>query len=985
MSDKPEQQKQPFTEQDGLFAAELVTPAAPADPAPIDPAPADEPPFDPYYDVPPAEDDYYAPPTDAAVMDAPMMEASAQDVPGALPTGMPAYSAPVTSAPEPGAPAAFAADPLGDFMPPAYRVGGYGEDFDPADPYGERTYSLSTVDPASLTAGLNDRQEEAVLHSGSPLLIVAGAGSGKTRVLTHRIAYLLATHRATPGQILAITFTNKAAAEMRERIEALVGPRAKHMWISTFHSFCVRVLRREAAALGLKSTFTIYDSTDSQRLLSLIIKELNLDTKKFTAKAVGNRISALKNELVSAEAFASRVASDNPYEKTIAQIYTVYTQRLRAANSLDFDDLIGRTVFLLKKFPEIANYYRRKFRHILVDEYQDTNHAQYQLVRELVGAHAKAPADRGPYPDAVPPAELTVVGDSDQSIYAFRGADIRNITDFEKDYPNAHTILLEQNYRSTQNILSAANAVIERNPDRRPKKLWTASGAGAKIIGYVAESEHAEARFITREIDRLADEHGVQPGDVAIFYRTNAQSRTLEDMLMRAGLPYRVVGGTRFYERKEIKDALAYLRALSNPDDDVNVRRILNEPKRGIGAKSESVVADYATAHRISFFAAARQAADVPGLGAAAVKKYAEFVRLMDDLAQIARTEPAATCLEAVLEQTGYLAALRASKDIQDESRVENLSELLDAMVEFETENPGADLEQFLEHVALVADADSIPNRPASAEGESASAAQIAAEAAEAKAQGMVTLMTLHTAKGLEFPVVFLTGMEHGLFPHQRALTDEKEMSEERRLAYVGLTRAMERLYLTRSETRTMWGKSQFNPPSPFLEEIPEELIEWKRTAGFSGFGASGMGAYGTRGSSYGNSYGGGYSGGSRSSYGSGSYSGGYSSGGSRGSYDPYESRPARRSESSTADINGSASYGLAAATASSKVTNRSRVHQSKEIPTLAVGDTVRHTKFGEGRVLAVEGSGDKTVAKVRFGSEEKRLLLRYAPLEKVS
>ena len=694
---------------------------------------------------------------------------------------------------------------------------------------------------------------------------------------------------------------------------------------------------------------------------------------------MGNRISGLKNELVSAEAFASRVASDNPYEKTIAQIYTVYTQRLRAANSLDFDDLIGRTVFLLKKFPEIANYYRRKFRHILVDEYQDTNHAQYQLVRVLVGAHVKAPADRGPYPDAVPPAELTVVGDSDQSIYAFRGADIRNITDFEKDYPNAHTILLEQNYRSTQNILSAANAVIERNPDRRPKKLWTASGAGAKIIGYVAESEHAEARFITREIDRLADEHGVQPGDVAIFYRTNAQSRTLEDMLMRAGLPYRVVGGTRFYERKEIKDALAYLRALSNPDDDVNVRRILNEPKRGIGAKSESVVADYATAHRISFFAAARQAADVPGLGAAAVKKYGEFIRLMDDLAQIARTEPAATCLEAVLEQTGYLAALRASKDIQDESRVENLSELLDAMVEFETENPGADLEQFLEHVALVADADSIPNRPASAEGESASATQIAAEAAEAKAQGMVTLMTLHTAKGLEFPVVFLTGMEHGLFPHQRALTDEKEMSEERRLAYVGLTRAMKRLYLTRSETRTMWGKSQFNPPSPFLEEIPEELIEWKRTAGFSGFRASGMGAYGARGgSSYsGGSYGGGYSGGSRS---------GYSSGSSRGSYsDPYESRSSRRSEPSTADINGSASYGLAAATASSKVSNRSRVHQSKEIPTLMVGDTVRHTKFGEGRVLAVEGGGDKTVAKVRFGSEEKRLLLRYAPLEKVS
>ena len=966
MSGTPERQKHPFTEQDGLFSVDIVTPA-PAPPAPVEPLPAldEEPPFDPYYDVPPVEDDYQAPPADFVTPGLPV---------AARPGNLPAYAPAGNAAP---------AEQLGDFMPPAYRVGGYGQDFDPTDPYGECAHSFNSVDPASLTAGLNERQKEAVLHSGSPLLIVAGAGSGKTRVLTHRIAYLLATHRATPGQILAITFTNKAAAEMRERVEALVGPRAKHMWISTFHSFCVRVLRREAAALGLKSAFTIYDSTDSQRLLSLIIKELNLDTKKFTAKAVGNRISGLKNELVSAEAFASRVPQDNPYEKTIAQIYTVYTQRLRASNSLDFDDLIGRTVFLLKRFPEIASYYRRKFRHTLVDEYQDTNHAQYQLVRELVGAHVKTPADRGSYPDAVPPAELTVVGDCDQSIYAFRGADIRNITDFEKDYPNAHTILLEQNYRSTQNILSAANAVIERNPDRRPKNLWTASGAGAKIIGYVAESEHAEARYITREINRLADEHGVQPGDIAIFYRTNAQSRTLEDLLMRAGLPYRVVGGTRFYERKEIKDALAYLRSLSNPDDDVNVRRILNEPKRGIGTKSESVVADYATAHRISFFAAARQAAEIPGLGAAAVKKYGEFVRLMDDLAQIARTEPAATCLEAVLEQTGYLATLRASKDIQDESRVENLSELLDAMVDFETENPGADLEQFLEHVALVADADSLPNRPSS-EGENASAAQIAAEAAEAKAQGVVTLMTLHTAKGLEFPVVFLTGMENGLFPHQRALTDEKEMSEERRLAYVGLTRAMKRLYLTRSETRTMWGKSQFNPPSPFLEEIPEELIEWKRTAGFSGFGVSGAGVYGSRGGSYGKSYRGGSSyEGSRSGYGS----GGYTSRGSSSYSDSYEGRPARRSEPSTAAVNGSAGYGLVAvaASANSAVTNRSRVHQSKEIPALMVGDTVRHTKFGEGRVVAVEGSGDKTVAKVRFGSEEKRLLLRYAPLEKVS
>ena len=585
------------------------------------------------------------------------------------------------------------------------------------------------------------------------------------------------------------------------------------------------------------------------------------------------------------------------------------------------------------------------------------------------------------------------MGDSDQSIYAFRGADIRNITDFESDYPNAHIILLEQNYRSTQNILSAANAVIERNPNRRPKKLWTASGEGTKIVGYVAESEHAEARYIAQEIDRLADEHGIKPSDVAIFYRTNAQSRALEELLMRAGLPYRVVGGTRFYERKEIKDALAYLRALSNPDDDVSVRRILNEPKRGIGAKSETVVADHASAQRISFFAAARAAAaepgSVPGLGAAAVKKYAQFVKLMDDLAQIARTESAATTLEAVLEQSGYLAALRESKDIQDESRVENLSELLDAMVEFEAENPGADLEQFLEHVSLVADADSIPSRGASADGQTPSAAQIAAEAAEAKAQGMITLMTLHTAKGLEFPVVFLTGLEHGLFPHQRALTDEGEMSEERRLAYVGLTRAMQRLYVTRSETRTMWGKSQFNPPSPFLEEIPEELIEWRRLGGFAGMGAyangaSGYGGYGA--GSYGQP--GGYRGASGYNSGGGRNADGYSfdgrsAGGYGTGYD--ESRSRANREPSTAEVNGSASYGLAAAaSASGAVRNRSRVHQGKEIPQLKVGDTVRHKSFGEGRVLALEGTGDKTVAKVRFASEEKRLLLRYAPIEKV-
>ncbi|MFW0169818.1 DNA helicase PcrA [Rothia sp. P4278] len=854
-------------------------------------------------------------------------------------------------APVPTAPADLAEL---DFLPPSYQMGG-------AQLGGPSRQPAWQVQPHRLLEGLNEHQAAAVEHAGSPLLIVAGAGSGKTRVLTHRIAYLLATGRAHQGQILAITFTNKAAAEMRERITDLVGPKAQNMWISTFHSFCVRLLRREAKNLGLKTTFSIYDSADSQRLLTLIIKQLNLDTKKFTAKAVGNRISNLKNELMTAQQFAQETSPSDPWEAAISKVYSIYTERLKAAHSLDFDDLILETVNLLRNHPQVAEYYRRRFRHILVDEYQDTNHAQYQLVRQLVGAPAQGPEPGapGPYPDAYPPAELTVVGDSDQSIYAFRGADIRNITDFEQDYPTARTILLEQNYRSTQNILSAANAVIERNPGRRPKKLWTASGDGAKITGYVAESEQAEARYIAQEIDRLRDEYGTAPGDIAVFYRTNAQSRTLEEMLMRVGLPYRVVGGTRFYERKEIKDALSYLRVLVNPDDDINLRRILNEPKRGIGTKSESVVADYARVNRISFMAALRQGTEVPGLGSAAVKKLAVFSQLIDDLAQIAQTESAATCLEAVLEQSGYLAALRESKDIQDESRVENLSELVDAVREFEIDNPGASLEDFLEHVALVADADQIPNKPKQDQEGGPSAAQIAAEVAEARSQGVVTLMTLHTAKGLEFPVVFLTGMEHGLFPHQRALTDDSEMSEERRLAYVGLTRAMERLYLTRAENRSMWGQSQFNPPSPFLEEIPEELIEWKRTGS----------TYSMGGLSYGGAYAGGR-GAWRSETGTPAYG--------SSSYSARFDQPQRRSSPSIAEVNGSASYGYAAA--AGKV---SRVQQNKEIPLLSVGDTVEHTTFGEGKVLALEGAGDKTVAKVRFAREEKRLLLRYAPLTK--
>lgn len=877
-----------------------------------DSVPVEEPPYDPFYDATAPDAAYEQEPT-------PNLEVPADIV--ALD------------------------DAFSDFMPPSYQVGRHEE-------FAEPSVAPSA---ARLTEGLNEQQKEAVIHAGSPLLIVAGAGSGKTRVLTHRIAYLLATGRAHQGQILAITFTNKAAAEMRERIQQLVGPRAQHMWISTFHSFCVRVLRREAKTLGLKTTFSIYDSADSLRLITLIAKQHNLDSKKFAPRSIANKISGLKNELVSADQYAMQVSESNPWESAISKVYTDYTARLRAANSLDFDDLIAQTVHLLRAFPQVAEYYRRRFRHILVDEYQDTNHAQYALVRELVGAHRRND-EQGPYPGVVEPAELTVVGDSDQSIYAFRGADIRNITDFESDYKNARTILLEQNYRSTQNILSAANAVIERNKDRRPKKLWTASGDGAKITGYVADSEYLEARYIAQEIDRLRDEHETLPGDIAVFYRTNAQSRTLEEALMKVGLPYRVVGGTRFYERKEIKDALSYLRVLVNPDDDINVRRILNEPKRGIGAKSEGVVADYASRERTSFMTAARAATHIPGLGAAGAKKIVGFVQLIDDLAQIAETEDAATCLEAVLEQTGYLQALRESNDIQDESRVENLSELVEAVREFQTDNPEAGLEDFLEHVALVADADQIPNKPKVGEdGEGPTAAQIAAEVAEARSQGVITLMTLHTAKGLEFPVVFLTGLEHGLFPHQRALTDDSEMSEERRLAYVGLTRAMERLYITRAEMRSMWGKSQYNPPSPFIEEIPEELIEWKRRGGAQ---SGGWGSTGFSGG-YGNSvYTDRFSGGAKSSY---------------ASYGT-EERGDRFGRSSTADVSG---FKAAAK-------NVSRVQQNKEIPALSVGDKVKHAKFGEGTIIAVEGSGDKTVAKARFGTDEKRLMLRYAPLTKI-
>ena len=874
--------------------------------------------------------------------------------------------------------------------------------------------SRPSVDPESLTRGLNDRQREAVTHAGSPLLILAGAGSGKTRVLTHRIAYLLATGRARAGEILAITFTNKAAAEMRERAGALVGDDARRMWVSTFHSACVRLLRYEHEAAGLSSSFTIYDAQDSQRLIQMVLKAQDVDIKRFTPKMVAARISDAKNELIGPVRYAETAGKD-PVSRIVADAYVEYDKRMRASNALDFDDLIMRTVELLRDNPLIAEHYHRRFRHILVDEYQDTNHAQYVLVRALVGDGS----------DGVTPAELTVVGDSDQSIYAFRGATIRNIEEFERDFTGARMILLEQNYRSTQNILSAANAVIARNTGRRAKNLWTASGDGALITLDAADSEHDEARFVVGEIDRLADS-GVEWGDIAVFYRTNAQSRALEELLVRQGIPYRVVGGTRFYERREIKDALAYLQLISNPDDTVAVRRVLNVPKRGIGAKAEEAIAEHAAHYGISFGAALRHlwlragcpagegegidvdalaapvsadeasagssaspssgetagekagtrdgvddsaaadesaaapasspvasvpsesAPEVLGITPRAAKSAAAFWGLIETLrAAEERGASQADILEEVLDHTGYLAELRRSEDPQDASRVENLAELHSVAGAFAADAPGGTLADFLERVALVADSDQVP--------------------AEGERGGQVTLMTVHTAKGLEFPVVFVTGMEDGTFPHQRSLGDESELEEERRLAYVAITRARERLYLTRAAVRSAWGTPQEMPPSRFLDDIPAELLDVRRAA--------------TSGERMRASYGG--------SYGSGSYSSGsYGS----GSYGRSRSREGRDPWGDTdTGAFGSGRGGASAQPAGVRKVTRMGVApaakpaEDKPVLSLKVGDRIKHATLGAGTVTGIEGEGPRTVARIRFGLGEKRLLVRMAPMEKIS
>ncbi|GAA1925721.1 DNA helicase PcrA [Nocardioides hwasunensis] len=781
-----------------------------------------------------------------------------------------------------------------------------------------------------LLEGLNEPQRAAVTHAGAPLLVVAGAGSGKTRVLTRRIAWLINERKAHPGSILAITFTNKAAAEMKARVQELVGNRARIMWVSTFHSSCVRILRKEIDRLGFKSNFSIYDAADSKRLMTLVLRDLELDPKRYQPNAVLNWVSDQKNELRDAEDAAKEAR--NSFEEAYAKAFVAYQRRLREANALDFDDLIMTTVHLLQAFPDVRELYRRRFRHVLVDEYQDTNHAQYSLIQQLCGASFEIGTD----PDAelagerVEPSELMVVGDADQSIYAFRGADIRNILDFEKDFPDATTILLEQNYRSTQTILSAANSVIGNNRGRKPKRLWTDAGAGERIVGYVSDDEHDEARFVSQEIDQLVDDAGIRPADVAVFYRTNAQSRVFEEVFIRTGQPYKVVGGVRFYERKEVRDALAYLRMLVNTADEISLRRVLNTPKRGIGDRAEACIAALADRDRTTFWEALVRADEAPGLATRSLKNIQAFVAMVQEIqSMVEADERPDVILESVLERSGYLTELEASDDPQDGTRVENLAELVAVAREFAEDpqpGPSADpaeveagtvsvgLGDFLERVALVADADQIPDSP------------------DGDDSGVVTLMTLHTAKGLEFPVVFLTGLEDGVFPHQRSLGDQPELEEERRLAYVGLTRAEKRLYISRALVRSAWGAPSHNPASRFLDELPVDLVDWRRTAS------------------------------EQTSWGRQDLSGGSTRLGT-----PTD---AGRRNFSSAALRADAA---------------SKAKPAREIPSLAPGDRVVHDSFGMGTVVAVDGVAEKSVASIDFGSEGvKRLLLRYAPVEKL-
>ncbi|MEF2976196.1 ATP-dependent helicase [Subtercola sp. YIM 133946] len=794
-----------------------------------------------------------------------------------------------------------------------------------------------------LLAGLNPEQRTAVEYRGPALLIVAGAGSGKTRVLTHRIASLIESREAWPSQILAITFTNKAAAEMRERVGALLGQVADGMWISTFHSACVRILRREAENFGFTKSFTIYDSHDSRTLIKRIIKDLQADTYGFTVAGVAGKISKLKNELADADSYARTANFNDPQEELFVEIFRQYTRSLNAANAFDFDDLIGQTVFLFRAFPHVAEHYRRRFRHILVDEYQDTNHAQYALIHELTrpvgegepGAGGSG-GDRGSGGEGggrrtagLPGASLTVVGDSDQSIYAFRGADVRNIVEFERDFPGATVVLLEQNYRSTQNILAAANAVIQNNFDRKDKKLWTDIGDGDKITGFTGYSGHDEAQFVADEIAVLHDE-GTAYKDIAVFYRTNAQTRALEEILIRSAVPYRVLGGTRFYERAEIKDVLAYLIAVANPRDALALRRILNTPKRGIGPATETALAVFAENNDVSYRDAMRRSPEL-GLGPKVTGAILDLATMLDEATAMIdpeREEGPATVSEILtmlLERSKYVATLRAGRDPQDEARAENVEELVAVTKEFQRNNPEGGLLDFLTEVSLVAAVDELDD-----------------------SSGTVSLMTLHTAKGLEYEAVFLTGVEEDLLPHRMSASEPGGPAEERRLFYVGITRARRRLFLSLAMTRAQFGETAVAMPSRYLQEIPAELIDWRQSPGM----ANSRGGTQPRALNS-NRPGGGYT-----------------------------SRSSIRASDSLSFRDQDRGLPRAKVEWPNRVTAQVRDNGDLE---LQAGDRIRHADFGEGRVNAVTGEGTKRVAHVSFDAAgSKKLLIKIAPIEKI-
>lgn len=746
----------------------------------------------------------------------------------------------------------------------------------------------STRQP-DLLEGLNPVQAEAVTHPGGPLMIVAGAGSGKTRVLTHRIAWLIAERGVSPFEVLAITFTNKAAQEMRHRVAALVGPVAERMWVSTFHSACVRILRRDAARLGYRSGFTIYDQADAVRLTGYVGRDLGLDAKKFPPRTVHALISQAKNELVDFETYATRART--VHERRVAEVYREYQGRLHQASAMDFDDLLMVAVNLLQSQPDVRAYYQQRFRHVLVDEFQDTNTAQSELVRLIGEGHRN----------------ISVVGDGDQSVYRWRGADVRNFLDFEERYPDATVVVLEQNYRSTQTILDAANAVIAHNAQRKPKSLWTEQVGGELVTTYHAEDEHDEAAWVATELERLHREPHAAGGlsyrwaDMAVFYRTNAQSRAVEEELVRRSIPYKVVGGTRFYDRREIKDVLAYLQAVANPTDEVALKRVVNVPRRGVGDTSIGRVDAHARARGVPF-AGALADAEAAGVGGRALSGIRTLLALLEELrARVAADDerhlgPAAL-IEEVLERTGYLAELQADRTVEGAGRLENLEELIGAAREVD------DLDAFLEEVSLVADADDLEGADASS----------------------VVLMTLHTAKGLEYPVVVMVGMEDGVFPHLRSLGEPDELEEERRLAYVGITRARERLYLTHAWCRSLWGQTQYNPPSRFLKEIPEELTAaagggHRTPARPAGAGAGWL---------------------------------------ARANRDEMVEAALRRGRRPVAGT-GAESLGL------------------------RTGETVVHAKWGEGVVTEVGGEGADAEATVRFpGVGDKRLLLSMAPIKR--